>query len=328
MENADKASEETPNNDTHIIFSDIDGTLVHYPSQEAQREVWADDHGLVTGPSVDRGFSVYKDTAGRKHRVMQLPPSTTGLRGIIGARTLSASAALRANGYPLILVSGARSSTVLQRLPFLPFPDALVTENGGRIFHHDATLLTAAPFLEDEDWRKLHADVAGPADEDGLSAAGRMGLLWDVCRKFVAAGWVVDTAGYSTGFRVTLKGGQSSGALEAELAALPAELTSSFNLGVADVYPATSGKAAAALHLMKRLGAAPEHCSLMCDDDNDLGLAAVVGKVFLVSKTSQSVVEAAAADPHKFTVATTGGILATEEMFQALGDHLGAFIMG
>ena len=47
--------------------------------------------------------------------------------------------------------------------------------------------------------------AAGPADEDGLPADGRRGLLWDACRKFVAAGWVVDTAGYSTGFRVTLK---------------------------------------------------------------------------------------------------------------------------
>jgi len=45
-----------------MAFSDIDGTLVHYPSPEAQREVWADDYGSITGPSVHKGFSIYTDT--------------------------------------------------------------------------------------------------------------------------------------------------------------------------------------------------------------------------------------------------------------------------
>ena len=68
-----------------------------------------------------------------------------------------------------------------------------------------------------------------------------------------------------------LQGGQSSAALREALADLPEQLTSSFNLGVADVYPASSGKAAAALHLMQMLDARPEQCCLLCDDDNDLG---------------------------------------------------------
>ena len=52
------------------MFSDIDGTLVHYPSPEAHREVWADDHGSLTGASrVDRGFSIYTDTV--------MPPETS-----------------------------------------------------------------------------------------------------------------------------------------------------------------------------------------------------------------------------------------------------------
>lgn len=37
-----------------------------------------------------------------------------------------------------------------------------------------------------------------------------------------------------------------------------------------------------------------------------IGLAAEVGKVFVVSKTSASVVKAAAAEPHKFVVAKSG----------------------
>lgn len=42
--------------------------------------------------------------------------------------------------------------------------------------------------------------------------------------------------------------------------------------------------------------------SVMCA----VGLAAEVGKVFVVSKTSASVVKAAQAEPHKFVVAKSG----------------------
>ena len=51
---------------------------------------------------------------------------------------------------------------MLQRLPFLPAADALVAENGGRIFLHEAALPTAAPFMEDTDWRQRHAGVGAP----------------------------------------------------------------------------------------------------------------------------------------------------------------------
>ena len=50
------------------------------------------------------------------------------------------------------LPAGARTSTVLQRLACLPLADALVSENGGRIFVHDPALPTAAKIVEDTDW--------------------------------------------------------------------------------------------------------------------------------------------------------------------------------
>ncbi len=51
-----------------------------------------------------------------------------------------------------ILHAGARTSTVLQRLACLPLADAVVSENGGRIFVHDPALPTAAKIVEDTDW--------------------------------------------------------------------------------------------------------------------------------------------------------------------------------
>lgn len=55
-----------------------------------------------------------------------------------------------------MLLTGARTATLLQRLPYLPAADAYVAENGGRIFYPDQTLPTAMPLMEDSKWRKLH----------------------------------------------------------------------------------------------------------------------------------------------------------------------------
>jgi len=55
-----------------------------------------------------------------------------------------------------VLVTGARTATLLQRLPFLPAADAYVCEDGGRIFYPDMTLPTACQIAEDARWRARH----------------------------------------------------------------------------------------------------------------------------------------------------------------------------
>ena len=60
-----------------------------------------------------------------------------------------------------VLITGARTSTLLARLPFLPAADAYVAENGGRIFYPDSTLPTALPMAEDTKWRKAHNEAGG-----------------------------------------------------------------------------------------------------------------------------------------------------------------------
>lgn len=68
-------------------------------------------------------------------------------------------------------------------------------------------------------------------------------------------------------------------------------LSSSFNLGKADVYPSTSGKAPAVSRLMRRLHAHPKECVVLFDDDNDLGMAELCapGRRIAVSITHDSV---------------------------------------
>ena len=59
--------------------------------------------------------------------------------------------------------------------------------------------------------------------------------------------------------------------LEKLLHSVPEELATSFNLGLADVYPAISGKHNAAKHLLEVFDASADSAVLMADDDNDLG---------------------------------------------------------
>ena len=60
----------------------------------------------------------------------------------------------------------------------------------------------------------------------------------------------------------------------------------------------------------------------------DAGLAAVVGKVFLPSITSDSVQAAVDADPKRFVVSQYGGIIATEEILEHVEDHIGGLMLG
>ena len=57
------------------------------------------------------------------------------------------------------------------------------------------------------------------------------------------------------------------------LAGLPEGITAAFNLGHADVFPSTSGKENAAKYLMSKFDADPSSSFLLCDDDNDIGVA-------------------------------------------------------
>ena len=84
-----------------ICFSDIDGPIMHDPAE-----------------------------SGREAELLVTPPSASGRRGAISALTLTKVASLRSKGVKFVVITGARLSTLLMRLPFLPAADAFVCENG------------------------------------------------------------------------------------------------------------------------------------------------------------------------------------------------------
>lgn len=103
-------------------------------------------------------------------------------------------AVVRQLGVKLVLISGARLSTVLQRLPWLPAADAIVAESGGRIYYPGA-LPTAAPLQEDSDWRSQQAaGGAGPAGQEAVPPEERAGELWQLYQgkvEGVVAPWLL-----------------------------------------------------------------------------------------------------------------------------------------
>ena len=237
--------------DILLVFSDLDGTLIHYPSKVPRNK--------------------------RSNRLLKLPPSSTGMRGIISSKTLSQIQEIRRKGIKFILVSGARASTLLSRLPYLPKADAYCCEAGGRIFYPtdevaedsfkvipekydgaDEESLRPFSIVEDLDWRRKIEEKAGPfgsvtlkdlAINPGLQADinERNGLLWDFARSLAARGYVLDTKGYSACFRVNKKH-QTTVSDDEFVSLLDGKikpyvgLASSINLSCIDFYPEESGK--------------------------------------------------------------------------------------
>lgn len=305
-----------------IVFSDVDGTLVHYPNQENHLQ----QHKRQTHLDHD-------------NELIHLPPSKTGTRGVLSKHTLELCQALR-QGYephdnnnlqttrqqssgrtPLVLISGMRTTTLFQRLPYLPIADAYVSESGGRIFYpvpiNGASQYNekfVAPvvieskdgqvmLLEDVDWRTQISDVnaAGPDGFHDVPMKDRSSKLWEYGQHLIDKGYVLDTAGYATAFRINRK--MQSGTLLEHFDELIKSYTengisseyigSSTNLGCIDIYPIMSGKKKCCEYLVKRfLGMDAElstNAYCMCDDDNDIEMALACKAAFLPSVTSESI---------------------------------------
>ncbi|KAL6774273.1 hypothetical protein ACKKBG_A24400 [Auxenochlorella protothecoides x Auxenochlorella symbiontica] len=305
-----------------ILFSDLDGTLIHYT--DTLRDVGlfptTSPEGLwrTSPPPLGSALTAPLD-------LLPLPPTASGSQGFISTTIFERLARLRARqDVRLVLISGARAGTLLQRLPLLPAADAYVCESGGRIFYPGAVgwaAHTAAPLTEDHAWRGAHEPAAGPAVAAAMKPERRGGPLWTLFAALSStrhARLQFDCRGYSTAFRV-----RGDAAALAEIAgSLPGSLACARNLGALDVYPATSGKVSAARHLAARWGADLSRALFLCDDDNDLELAAAVGRAFLPSITSESMGSAARAGGDAFYVARMPVPWSTEEVLEAVEAEL------
>ena len=318
MKTETATSSGTDDESIRLCFSDVDGTLVHYPADAPHRD--SDDDENSSGSS-------------NSNSLIFLPPSSTGMRGIISSRTLRLAQHLRSEGcVRLILVSGMRGTTLLKRLPFLPRADAYACDAGGRIFYsvdcsdsdwgdYDGPIIQPVeyegasskdlePFgiVEDEEWRgrMQNIDAAGEDGyDDEISPEKRRGSLWDFARTLQSQGFVLDFKGYSTCFRVNRKQQMENVVDDAKFASLmelipPDGLASSVNLGCVDFYPSISGKRNACRYLAGKFVASDvgpddllsKRAVCICDDDNDLEMALACRHAFIPGITSESMRQA------------------------------------
>ena len=247
-----------------------------------------------------------------------LPRAPRVGQGFISERTLELVQELRQSGHLFVLITGARSSTFLERSGQLPAADAYVVENGGRIFLPSADALTAAPLVEDTAWRRRHE--AAPMVIESMPPSERPGVLWELYRRLQKEGWVCDARQYYTCFRVNVQAstGKTAGDIAEVISGLSPLLASSFNLGHADFYPCSSGKDKAAEYLMETFGFGRADCLSIGDDDNDLELAKLVGHTYVTCFTSESMKTAVAARPEAFTVAARNAFEATHEVLERI----------
>jgi len=182
---------------TCMLFSDIDGTLVHYHDQ-------LEALGTVTTSTESKTGLQYRSKAsGTALDIIALPLSSTGLQAFISVETLELVQNIRGAGAMLVIISGARVSTVTSRIPMLPTADVYVMENGGRIFYNTAAGGSGlTPFTEDMAWRERHAPWTGSLSEAALDVEDRPSQLWQMYRTLRSQGWTVDANSYSTSFRV------------------------------------------------------------------------------------------------------------------------------
>jgi hydroxymethylpyrimidine pyrophosphatase-like HAD family hydrolase len=312
----------------HALFSDLDGTLVHFHSDVAPFAT------VETLPGQDPHSPnvLYTDAASGERRRCYTVPSSTAGPAYVSVQTHTLVQRLRAAGVLFVVVTAGRRSTLLSRIPLLPVADAYVGESGGRILLNPMTsgappLLATAPaagaLTLDREWAASLAAVTGDPELDStVPPADRAGPLWDVFRELSAQGLNPDANSYWSCFRVdpaksTRPLAEAQAILRDACATLPPSLAHASNLGKVDIYPAAAGKGNAVRHLLATFGVPAEDAFAMFDDDNDLPMAAAVGHGLVVRMLTPSVEAAVQRNP-TWTVATRRGVLATEELLEHL----------
>ncbi len=313
-----------------IIFSDIDGTLAHYEKHfKAYAKVRRSKNGKI----------FYEDKTTKIVRECIALPTLTSGDAYISQRTLELIGKIRSHGVLFALISGARTTTFIQRMKMLPEVDIAIAENGGKIYERkDGDMLkNVASLLDclsmtapkqsgrrakrvslklDKDWIKTFEKITGEIPSN-KPPEKRNGVLWNTYKKLKDQGYKVDAKGYDTAFRVHLEESvnKSLDQIQSIIQNFPKTITVRKNLGKIDFYPTLSGKGNAVKFILKRYKIKKTESLAIFDDDNDLPMAEAVGKVMISEVTSESVEKAL--KKHKNWIrAKERGILAIEELLE------------
>lgn len=241
--------------------------------------------------------------------------------GVLSLRTFQLIEKLRSGGIAVVYITGARYSTLVERLPLMPIVDCAFAENGGRYLVNECRDLEST-------WTKRMEAFCGPRSFHGQDPLERPGVLWDFARRLNELGFALDTRSYFFGVRVDLrkqsKSLQDPAAFERLLQReLPSGLSSASNLGNTDIFPVISGKGNAVRYYLLTHGLSREDAVAMFDDENDLPMAEHVGRCFVLQATHPSVQRALQVNRH-WVLSDAVGVLAAEQVLTRLCDSLAA----
>lgn len=299
-----------------VLFSDVDGTLVHYPKDFADYAEIVTETPAADDKSPEMATIKYKETGETRECVVL--NSLTGGKAYLSLKSRELIQNLRDMGVVFVIITGARSSTYIGRRAALPEADYEFFENGGR---------KLANGVLDAQWTDQFESQIGPVkDRETMlpelpAVKDRSGSLWGLYEELAADGWTLDARNYVTNFRVDVKKSpeKTAGDFQA-IADRECEkrgLASSFNLGKADVYPASSGKGNAARHILEIKKIDKGNAVALFDDDNDIELGNLCGKSFLPGVTHESVLEGLKNHP-EWSLMTRKGFLGTEVALQKI----------
>ena len=297
------------------IFSDLDGTIVHFPR-------WFEAHGTkVISRDLELKRAVVQSPTGETRECRLLPSSTMG-DGFVSERTIELVKALRDEGIAFVIVTAARKSTLFERQPMLPACDAACCETGSRVYLGTDDGLTGL----DLEWAGRFEHITGPLDRE-LDVSERPEPLWTFFRLLQTSvpGLKCDARSYYGCFRVDTNDDPSVEAALREVIAsqLPAGVDWAMNLGKFDFFPAASGKGNVVGYLQGKFGVSEAESVCLFDDDNDLPMASRCGVHFLPGLTSDSVRRAATEHPGWVVPPNEGtGVFAIEACLEMLLERV------
>eukprot|EP00292_Cryptomonas_paramecium_P014477 CAMPEP_0113707918 /NCGR_PEP_ID=MMETSP0038_2-20120614/28682_1 /TAXON_ID=2898 /ORGANISM="Cryptomonas paramecium" /LENGTH=139 /DNA_ID=CAMNT_0000633545 /DNA_START=190 /DNA_END=606 /DNA_ORIENTATION=- /assembly_acc=CAM_ASM_000170 len=136
--------------------------------------------------------------------------------GVVSFKSMELISQIRGLGVRFAIITGARTTTLFERVPLLPVVDAYVCETGSRIFYrrHSSSVGTLSPLDLEPDlaWAASLRDVTGDMSARDPPES-RQGTLWALYRELGAAGLAVDARGYSGCFRVSCSSPQDQALL-------------------------------------------------------------------------------------------------------------------
>eukprot|EP00287_Rhodomonas_sp_CCMP768_P017850 CAMPEP_0202822352 /NCGR_PEP_ID=MMETSP1389-20130828/11008_1 /ASSEMBLY_ACC=CAM_ASM_000865 /TAXON_ID=302021 /ORGANISM="Rhodomonas sp., Strain CCMP768" /LENGTH=267 /DNA_ID=CAMNT_0049495255 /DNA_START=42 /DNA_END=845 /DNA_ORIENTATION=- len=245
--------------------------------------------------------------------------------GTVSDRTVELIGKLREKGVKFVIITGARSTTVIERMPMLPMVDAVACETGSKVWYPPPSACNPPDANEwelDKEWASNFQHVTGPLETD-VPAVQREGTLWELFREMKALLFDPDSRGYTGCFRVRCKTEEAVGRIS-EIVKDVRKLDDlgighAMNLGMYDFFPKAAGKGNTVRYLREKWGLKAEECVALFDDDNDIPMARECGTGYLPSITSESVRSRLSAEPRWHVAETAGsGVFATEEILERL----------